>query len=99
MKNAEVLLELFGREFIIKALPEQLEQLKASVALLKARATKVDDEYPNQGFNRVLVLAALTIAADYLQLKNEEYDPIMALEARIHALHDDIQDVMEKCPL
>lgn len=92
-ENAEVLLELFGREFVIKSLPEQLEQLKAAVALLKSRATKVDDEYPNQGFNRVLVLAALTIAADYLKLKNDQYSPFVELEKRIDILKNQIETV------
>jgi len=90
MDSSEVLLELLGREFKIKSSPDKIEQLNAAVKLLKHKVNHVSDNMPHQGFDRTVVLAALTLAADYIELQNDKFNPQQELVDRMKRIQAQI---------
>jgi len=91
MEQQQVPLEILGREFLIKSSPEKQQALLEAVNLLKQTAEKINTDNPNQGLNRILVLSALTIAADYLSLKNDTFEPQLEAKEQIHRLQQQIE--------
>ena len=91
MEQEQVLLEILGKEFLIKSSPEKYQELLDAVTLLKKTTNKIDADNPNQGLNRVLVLSALTIAADYLALKNDKFNPQAEVKHKINRIQEQIE--------
>lgn len=91
MDNSEVLLELLGREFKIKSSPDKIEQLNAAVKLFKSKVNHVSAGNPHQGFDRTVVLAALTLAADFIEMQNDKFNPQQEVEQRIKRIQQRLQ--------
>ena len=95
MDSSEVLLELLGREFKIKSSPDKINQLNAAVKLFKSKVNHVQAGHTvNQGFDRTIVLAALTLAADLIELQNDKFSPEQELENQIKRIQSKIERVL-----
>lgn len=94
MNDTDVLLDLLGREFLIKAEPEKLASLQAAVDLLQSRVERLSKEHPNQSLNKLLVLAGLTLATDYLDLRETAKAPEQAFSNRIETVLTQLQALL-----
>ena len=90
----EVLLELLGREFIIKSASVENDKLQEAVNLLTNKVNQLNQDIPNQGLNRILVLAALNFIVENLQLKDPKQNPNIELKDKISQLQTRIQTVL-----
>ena len=94
MQDHKVLLEVLGKEFLIKSDAENIEQLTAATALLKKTALQINAEHPYQSIDRTLVLTALTLAVDYLNLKEDKVNPKDVIKQQIDRIQQQINQAL-----
>ncbi|MAZ39969.1 MAG: hypothetical protein CMF49_07590 [Legionellales bacterium] len=100
MQDEKVLLEILGKEFLIKSSAENLDKVNDATKLLQKTVAEIHQAHPHQSLDRKLVLSALTIAADYLDLKNDKLNPQDVIEQQINRIQTQINSAMsitEKC--
>lgn len=92
--NEPVALRLIDREFLIACAPEEREGLLEAAAYLDRKMRELRANAKTPGFDRLAVLAAISIAHEYLGLKHQGggdpgvVDGLASLRRKIEAALD-----------
>lgn len=84
---------LMGREFRVACAPEEREALLASVALVDGKMREIAEKTRASG-ERLLAMAALNIAHEFLKLRDEGEPQAQRLKERIGHMRQRIDEAL-----
>lgn len=89
-----VTVRLLDREFLIGCAPEERSGLQAAAQLLDAKMREMKHSTRSPGYDRIAVLAALSLAHELLQLRQRHAEQSHALGDGIVMLRRKLEGVL-----
>lgn len=89
-----VTVRLLDREFLVGCGPDERDGLLAAAAHLDGKMREVKGASRSVGYDRVAVLAALSMAHELLQLRKQHDEQSRALENGIGTLRRKLEDAL-----
>jgi cell division protein ZapA len=94
MSIETVSINLLDRDFKLKCPVEEIKKLEAAGAYLNTKMQDINKGATTPGFERVVVMAAINVAYELLNLRQEKEGQSESVDARIKALHDKIDEAL-----
>ncbi|MBS0432995.1 MAG: cell division protein ZapA [Proteobacteria bacterium] len=85
---------LLDREFLVGCAPEEREGLMAAATYLDGKMRELRGSSRSVGYDRVAVLAALSIAHELLQLRNHQNEQMHGVGEGISMLRRKLEDAL-----
>jgi len=93
-----VSIKLADREFLVACEPEERNGLLEAAAFLDARMRKLRHASKSPGFDRLAVLAAVDIAHELLDLRQQQQAQGTALAGNLARLRLKLETILEQAP-
>lgn len=92
--NEPVALRLIDREFLIACAPEERDGLREAASYLDRKMRELRAHAKTPGFDRLAVLAAISITHDYLALRGEHSAPDPQVTENLAALRHKLEQAL-----
>ncbi len=93
-----VSIKLIDREFLVACEPEERAGLLEAATFLDARMHKLRRSVKTPGFDRLAVLAAVDIAHELLDLRQQQQGQASTLAGQLTHLRRKLEAVLEEAP-
>ncbi len=93
--NVVSVLSLFDRDYTVKAPEGKQQLLEESAALLRTHVKDIQGQRPGLRPDELFLLAALSICSKHLEQQAEYQGRLIALQQRLNATKERIQDQIE----